>query len=92
MFNASECFYLGLAPEGTRARRDAWKTGFYRIAQQAGVPVLLGIIDYENKRVGIAGQLNVTGDSSVDLGKCAEFYKDIKGRSPEKTTRVRFTG
>lgn len=90
MFEAEKSFYFGLAPEGTRALRDAWKTGFYRIATEAKVPVFFGILDYGNKRVGIPGRLDLTGDAHADLVKCAEFYKDIKGRRPEKATPVRF--
>lgn len=90
MFNAEDAFYFGLAPEGTRALRESWKTGFYRIAEAANVPVYLGILDYATKRVGIAGRLDVTGDTRADLERCAEFYRDIEGRWPLKTTPVRF--
>jgi 1-acyl-sn-glycerol-3-phosphate acyltransferase len=90
MFRNNERFYFGLAPEGTRAKREYWKTGFYRIAREAGVPVYLGVIDYSRKRVGIADRLDLTGDTEADLRKCAEFYKDVIGRHPENTTPVRF--
>jgi len=90
MFAEEESFFFGLAPEGTRARRDAWKTGFYRIATQASVPVYLGILDYENKRVGIDGRLDPSGDVDIDIAACADFYRDIKGRWPDKATPVRF--
>ena len=90
MFAAEESFFFGLAPEGTRALRDAWKSGFYRIALAADVPVFLGVIDYKNKRVGIMGRLDLTGDAEADLARCADFYSDFEGRWPEKTTPVRF--
>jgi len=90
MFEAEESFYFGLAPEGTRALRDAWKTGFYRIAKAANVPVYLGALDYKRKQVGITGRLDPSDDMAADLRKCAEFYADIEGRWPEKTTPVRF--
>ena len=90
MFASEEQFYFGLAPEGTRAYRDAWKSGFYRIALAADVPVFLGSIDYGKKQVGIGGRLDLTGDQEADLQKCAEFYAGIKGRWPEKTTPIRF--
>lgn len=90
MFESQDRFFFGLAPEGTRALRDAWKTGFYRIASEAKVPVYLGVLDYENKRIGIAGRLDLSDDPDADLQKLAEFYRDIKGRWPEKATPVRF--
>ncbi len=89
-FANEERFYFGLAPEGTRSLRSHWKTGFYRIAETANVPVYFGVIDYKNKRVGIMDRLDLTGDQDADLAKCAEFYKDIVGRWPDKTTPVRF--
>ena len=90
MFDAADSFYLGLAPEGTRGLRDAWKTGFYRIAVAANVPVYFGLIDYGHKRIGIADRLELTGNAGADIKKCAEFYRDIEGRWPEKTTPIRF--
>jgi len=90
MFEAKEHFFFGLAPEGTRALSDSWKSGFYRIAQAANVPVFLGMIDYRRKQVGIAIRLDLSDDIDTDLAKCAAFYADIDGRWPEKTTPVRF--
>ena len=55
MFNEEETFYFGLSPEGTRSLKDHWKTGFYRIARGADVPVLLGVLDFRNREIGIAG-------------------------------------
>ena len=90
MFDAEDTFYLGLAPEGTRGLRDAWKTGFYRIALAAKVPVYIGVLDYATKRVGIAGRLDLSGDTDADLEKCREFYRGITGRHPERTSPIRF--
>ena len=90
MFAAEDSFYFGLAPEGTRDLREAWKSGFYRIAKEADVPVILGVIDYKHKKVGLTGRLDLTGDVEADLARCADFYRDFDGRWPEKTTPVRF--
>lgn len=90
MFETEDSFFFALAPEGTRVLRNAWKTGFYRIATEANVPVLLGVLDYGNKRIGIDGRLDLSGDPDADLQKCADFYREIEGRWPKKTTPVRF--
>ena len=89
MFEEEEEFFFGLAPEGTRALREAWKTGFYRIATAANVPVFLGFLDYPSKRVGIAKRLDLTGDTEADLQTCAEFYAQFEGRWPDKASPVR---
>ena len=90
MFAAEESFYFGLSPEGTRSRTDTWKSGFYRIAQAADVPVILGVLDYGRKQIGITGRLDLSGDPQQDIEKCAAFYAGIEGRWPENTTPVRF--
>jgi 1-acyl-sn-glycerol-3-phosphate acyltransferase len=83
MFRSCESFYFGLAPEGTRSRADHWKSGFYRIAEGADVPVILGFLDYGRRRIGIGPALRLSGDVHKDLDFCREFYKDIRGRHPE---------
>lgn len=89
LFAESEQFYFALAPEGTRARREYWKSGFYRIAEAAKVPVYLGVIDYGNKRIGVGDRLDLSGDRDADLKKCADFYDGILGKRPENTTPAR---
>ena len=90
MFKDNDSFYFGLAPEGTRTHKPGWKSGFYRIAEQAGVPVYLGFLDYEHKRVGMGPRVDLSGDQEADLARLQEFYGGIKGRWPEKTGPIRF--
>ena len=45
---------VAVTPEGTRSKREQWKTGFYHIAKGAGVPICLGYIDYKEKKAGIS--------------------------------------
>lgn len=63
-----------LAPEGTRSDVKAWKTGFYSISQESGVPVALGFIDYSKKLGGIDGKLIPTGDYIADMETLVEYY------------------
>ena len=90
MFGRHESYYFGLAPEGTRSRTDHWKSGFYRIAEAADVPIVLGFMDYGRRRIGIGPTLELSGDWHRDLEFCREFYADIKGRWPEKASPVTF--
>lgn len=64
MRNADE-FHIAITPEGTRKPRERWKTGFYRIAMEAGVPVQLAKIDYSKKEVGIFATIT-TDNPDVD--------------------------
>ena len=64
-----------MSPEGTRSKVDKWKSGFYYIAHGAGVPVVLGFIDYKTKRAGVLGQIETTGDYEADLASILEIYQ-----------------
>ncbi len=89
MFKSQESFYLALAPEGTRSRANGWKSGFYRIALGAAVPVLMGTIDYRRKCIGIEARLDLSGDIDADMKVFADLYAGIEGRWPEKASPVR---
>jgi 1-acyl-sn-glycerol-3-phosphate acyltransferase len=73
--NNHEQYVLGLTPEGTRKHVQRWKTGFYHIARQAGVPILLIYFDYRRKVVGIGPTFEPTGDIDRDLIEIQEFYR-----------------
>ncbi|MDX1516771.1 MAG: lysophospholipid acyltransferase family protein [Woeseiaceae bacterium] len=89
-FRASESFYFALAPEGTRRRTSGWKSGFYRIARDADVPVICGFLDFGRKRIGLGPTITLSGDVDADLARFREFYADIEGRHPELASPVRF--
>jgi 1-acyl-sn-glycerol-3-phosphate acyltransferase len=89
MFRDLHSFYFGLAPEGTRSRRDHWKSGFYRIALDANVPIVLGFLDYGSKRLGLGPTLHPSGDTAADLAIIRDFYEGIEGRRPLQTSPVR---
>ncbi|UCB56088.1 MAG: lysophospholipid acyltransferase family protein [Thiotrichales bacterium] len=74
---------LTIAAEGTRSRTEHWKTGFYFIAHEAGVPIALGYLDYGNKRLGVGATLYPGGDIVKDFEKIREFYRDKSGLRPE---------
>ena len=89
-FEQSESFYFGLAPEGTRRKTAGWKSGFYRIATGANVPLYLGFLDFGRRRIGIGPRVDLTGDIDTDMAVIREFYKDIDGRWPEKASPIKF--
>lgn len=91
MFESQEKFYFALAPEGTRSLRPGWKSGFYRIAQEADVPVFFGVLDFGNREIGITGSFELSGEIEADMKHCADFYANILGRWPEKASPVRLT-
>ena len=82
-FNNADKLILGIAPEGTRKRVEKWKTGFYHIANNANLPILLLAMDYKNKKVGIINQFIPTDDIEKDILFIQDQFKNIEGKIPE---------
>ncbi len=72
-----------ITPEGTRAKRTEWKTGFYYAAKGAGVPIVLGFLDYTTRKAGAGKLVYPSDDMEADMREIMDFYKDIKGKNPE---------
>ncbi|MEH6824130.1 MAG: lysophospholipid acyltransferase family protein [Motiliproteus sp.] len=79
-----------IAPEGTRSYTDYWRSGFYHMAREAGVPVVLSYVCYKSKRVGFGPALYLSGDQDADLAKIQAFYADKVGLHPEKAGKIGF--
>ena len=75
---------LVVPPEGTRAAVRRWKTGFYYIALQAQVPIVMAYMDYERKLAGLGPVFVPTGDIEADMLKIKAFYAPFKGRNPRQ--------
>ena len=88
-FDANEKFNFALAPEGTRSLTAGWKSGFYRIAEGAKVPIFMCFFDFRNKRLGIGPKLELSGDQGADMQVFKDYYSGIEGRRPELTSPVR---
>jgi len=86
---ADEEFWLALAPEGTRAYVDGWRSGAYHVAVQAGVPVGLAYFDFGRKRVGLTCFVQLSGDPAQDLALFADYLASCRGKRPELASPVR---
>lgn len=85
----SDGMYLAIAPSGTRAKRDHWKSGFYHMARAANVPIICGFLDFKRKRGGCGPVIHLTGDRKADMDQIRAFYKGIDGKHPELHTPVK---
>lgn len=89
-FGRHETFVLGVAPEGTRKWTPGWKTGFYYIAHEAGVPIVLAFIDYARKEAGILPEILVpSGDIEKDFETLKAIYETRTGHHPERKSPIR---
>lgn len=82
---------LILAPEGTRSKRDRWKSGFYRIAQDASLPVATGFVDSATRTLGLGPTIVPSGDVRADMDRLREFYAGKKGWRPGLESGVRIS-
>lgn len=76
-------FVLALAPEGTRKRVHQWRTGFYRIAEAARIPIVPVWLDWQRREVGIGDALMPTGDLEADLAALQGCYRREMARRPD---------
>jgi len=89
-FANEEHLFLALAPEGTRKRMPFWKTGFYRIAEAANVPIVLAFIDYNKRQMGIGPALPLGISMQQTLEELRKFYAPCVGRRPELQSTIEF--
>lgn len=75
-FGRRDDLHLVIPPEGTRSRTDYWKSGFYRIALGAKVPIVPGFLDYPNRCGGFGDPIEVTGNVGKDMDAIRAFYGD----------------
>lgn len=80
---------VSIPAEGTRARRRYWKSGFYQMALQAKVPICLSLLDYGSGRGGFGPCFHPTGDVTADMDRIREFYRDARGKVPDRFTPPR---
>ena len=80
LFAARQQMVLTIAPEGTRQRVDVWRTGFYRIAEAASVPILPVALHYGDRRIEFGPTLTPTGDADGDMAKLRARYAGIARR------------
>jgi 1-acyl-sn-glycerol-3-phosphate acyltransferase len=86
---AGESFLLVVAAEGTRGRGEHWRSGFYRIAQSAGVPVTMAFVDGPSRTAGFGPTITPTGDVVADMDRIRDFYADKRGIHPANRTEPR---
>ena len=85
-FKVSERMAIAITPEGTRSRTSRWRTGFLHIAYEADVPIVLGVIDFGHKEILLEQEFKATGDLNADMADIKNYYRDFKGKYPDKFT------
>ena len=86
---SGEPFLLVLAAEGTRKKGDYWKSGFWRLARTARLPIVLGFIDGPTRTAGFGPTIIATSDVVADMDRIRAFYADKRGIHPHLRTEPR---
>jgi 1-acyl-sn-glycerol-3-phosphate acyltransferase len=82
-FAKRENFVLALSPEGTRKKVDRLKTGFWHIAKQAKVPIVMAGMDFSTKTLKLSPPFYPGEEPAEDLRRIIDFFAPVKGRHPE---------
>ena len=88
-FRARDSLALIVPPEGSRSLRPYWKSGFYFIAREAGVPVVMSYLDFSRKEGGIGPSFIPGADLGADMDRLRAFYADKRGLYPQNQGPVR---
>ena len=80
-FNQSERMWFALSPEGTRKAVVNWKTGFWKIAKQANVPVCCAYFHFPDKVLGVGPLIELSDNMQADIDKIRAWYKPYQGRN-----------
>lgn len=86
---SGDVFGLVITPDGTRKGHSEWKSGFYRIARTADLPVTLGFVDRSTKSAGLGPTIDLTGDVRADMDAIRAFYADKSGFIPANRVEPR---
>ena len=85
---AGHPFWLGLAPEGTRRYLPGWRSGFYRLALQTGVPLGCVRLDYARREITALDFFPLSGDEQADMRRLAAVYAGVRGYKPEQAAPI----
>jgi 1-acyl-sn-glycerol-3-phosphate acyltransferase len=82
-FRRRDRFYLALMPEGTIAATSTWRSGFYHLAQQADVPMLLIGFDWGRRTMRIGPLVHAEAGASFEdeVERIRGLFAGVQGRS-----------
>ncbi|WP_041738783.1 1-acyl-sn-glycerol-3-phosphate acyltransferase [Echinicola vietnamensis] len=84
LIKSSDELVMMVTPEGTRSYAKRWKTGFYHVADGAGVPIVIGFLDYKKKHAGIGPVIYPNGDLEGQMEEIKAFGRNVTGKYPEQ--------
>ncbi|MBK6782355.1 MAG: 1-acyl-sn-glycerol-3-phosphate acyltransferase [Saprospiraceae bacterium] len=86
LYNKYDRLSFAIAPEGTRKKVDKWKTGFYYIALQAGIPLIFVKFDYKNKEAHFSLPFYPSGNYEEDMKVISRHFIGTIGKNQEMSS------
>ena len=86
---AADSMCLVVPVEGTRSHVKYWKSGFYHIAREAKVPIVMSFLDYWGRQGGFGPAFFPSGDVTRDMDALRAFYANKFGKYPHNSGDVR---
>ncbi|MED5387421.1 MAG: lysophospholipid acyltransferase family protein [Pseudomonadota bacterium] len=83
-FRQRDKLLIAVTPEGTRSNAAQWKLGFYHIARQANVPIILALADYKQKTFSFPVVIYPGDDMEADLQEIYRHFASVTPRHPDK--------
>ena len=78
----AQSVFLAITPSGTRSSTRPWKSGFYRIAVAARVPIMPIAFDGEHKTIRLLPPFEPSGNYDADLPKLRACFEGVRGIRP----------
>ena len=76
---------LCVPPEGTRKKVDRWRTGFYFIALEAGIPIVMTVLDADTRTIRNLGFHMPQGNADSEILEIQHKYRGFRGLIPQNT-------
>ena len=83
-----DSFSLVITPEGTRSWVPKWRKGFYHMALESKVPIVIAAGDFKTKQIHLGKMISVedlqTRSYESIMQELEDYYKKITAKYPEK--------
>jgi 1-acyl-sn-glycerol-3-phosphate acyltransferase len=83
-FEKRDRMWLTIAPEGTRKPVERWRSGFYHIARQAQVPIILVALDWKRRRLRFGPVVEAIEKEeqavAADIERIRGLFRGVSGK------------
>ncbi len=84
LFEAHQDFLFGISPEGSRRHVPHLRTGFYYIAQSAGVPIVMIGMDFHEKTIETGPVIPPGLGKRETVSMVVNYFSSVRGKNPSQ--------